>query len=70
MGSTMQGIVGGAFEGAGVAIGSLAGGAVYKMEVKMYTNGGKYHMMTAIEGSNLSSNFFTLSTTFEIIKKY
>ena len=34
MGSTMQGIVGGAFEGAGVAIGSLAGGAVYKMEVK------------------------------------
>ena len=33
MGSTMQGIVGGAFEGAGVAIGSLAGGAVYKMEV-------------------------------------
>ena len=56
MGSTMQGIVGGAFEGAGVAIGSLAGGAVYKMEVKMYTNCGKYHMMTAIEGSNLSSN--------------
>jgi len=30
MGSTMQGIVGAAFEGAGVAIGSLVGGAVYK----------------------------------------
>ena len=29
----MQGIVGAAFEGAGVAIGSLAGGAVYKAKV-------------------------------------
>ena len=29
----MQGIVGGAFEGAGVAIGSLVGGAVYKSKV-------------------------------------
>ena len=33
MGSTMQGIVGAAFEGAGVAIGSLVGGAVYKAKV-------------------------------------
>jgi len=30
LGSTMQGIVGAAFEGAGVAIGSLVGGAIYK----------------------------------------
>ena len=33
MDATMQGIVGGAFEGAGQAIGSLVGGAVYKWKV-------------------------------------
>ena len=31
--ATMQGVVGAAFEGAGVAIGSLLGGAVYKVKV-------------------------------------
>jgi hypothetical protein len=30
----MQGLVGGAFEGAGVAIGSLAGGALYKSQAR------------------------------------
>jgi hypothetical protein len=30
----MQGLVGGAFEGAGVAIGSLVGGVVYKSQVR------------------------------------
>jgi hypothetical protein len=34
LGSTMQGLVGGAFEGAGVAIGSLVGGVVYKSQVR------------------------------------
>ena len=34
MGSTMQGIVGAAFEGAGVAIGSLVGGAIYESQVE------------------------------------
>jgi len=29
-GATMQGVVGAAFEGAGVAVGSLVGGAIYK----------------------------------------
>ena len=33
----MQGIVGAAFEGAGVSIGSLVGGAVYKSKV-IYNN--------------------------------
>ena len=33
MESTMQGIVGAAFEGAGIAIGSFTGGAVYKAKV-------------------------------------
>ena len=37
MESTMQGIVGAAFEGAGVSIGSLVGGAVYKSKV-IYNN--------------------------------
>ena len=33
MEATMQGIVGAAFEGAGIAIGSFAGGAIYKAKV-------------------------------------
>jgi len=36
MDATMQGIVGGAFEGAGQAIGSLVGGAVYKWKGGVY----------------------------------